>query len=259
MLTLRPEKVTTTWPSLGPPPRLASLRRRTWLIGAGVPALCLLLAVLIWRGQQEELAVLQELSETGTERAGQVIGRRTSRTGRSTDYLVVCQFPVGGGWYRQEFESKSVYDRAPRDRNVVVTYAAASPLRARLGTRAELAAERDRRLSIRWLPPGVLLVMGSLFASVYWVSAYTQLRLARDGIVRWGTVTHIRQVKRNSIVTVAVDDAWGSTTLNGEAVADFERFQPIGSQAAVLSDPADPSRARLAEEVTDRVVIAKQS
>lgn len=217
--------------------------------------MCLLLAVLTWRGQREELAVLQELSETGTETAGQVIGRRTGRTGRSADYLVVCQFRVGGGWYRKEFESKPVYDRAERDPNVVVTYAATDPLRARLGTRAALAAERDRRLSIRWLPPGVLLVMGSLFASFYWASVYAQLRLAREGIVRWGTVTHIRQVKRDSIVTVAVDDAWGSTTLNGKAAANVEQFQPVGSQAAVLSDPADPSRVRLAEEVSDRVVI----
>jgi len=255
MLSLRAAEVITTWPSLGPPPRRVRFRRTTFLIGIGFPAACLVFAFLTWRGEQEELAQLKQIVDTGVETTARIVARGVNRSTRHPQYLVDCAYQVNGRRYVQQFDSRELYDRAPSERSVVLSYAVDDPGRARLGTLAALGRQHQHDLSMRWAPPGVFLAMGSVFASIYWRRMSTLLRFAREGAVRWGTVTSISVVKNSSFVTVTVDDAQGRTIGTGRAGYDFEQFQPIGSQAAVLSDPNDPSRVRLAEEISDRIQI----
>ena len=240
---------------LGPPPRDARIRRSTWLIGTAVPTACLVLALTSWQSDQQALDDLQEIITNGTETVGQVVGRRTARSRRSTRYLVMCRYVVDRREYTGEFESKTVYDRAPREAAVVLSYIAEDPVRARLGSRAALERRFQRDLWLLWVPPAILILAGSVFAAFYWSGVRVSLRLARDGVVRWGAVTKIRRVKGNTIATVAVDDHLGSAVAKGKAGVGFARLQPIGSQAAVLSDPDDPGRVKLAAAVATQIEI----
>ena len=253
MLNLHAD-VVTTWPSLGPPPRVARVGRRARLVGTLVLVGMIALATIVWLGNNSSLDQLRQVVDAGQEIQGEFIDRSAGRGG-SGPYLVTARYRANGRLYIKVFESKAAFDQATRQRAVVVSYAVDDPSLARLGTRAALTRELERGLSLRWLLPLVLLAPAAFFTTVHWLLVRTHLSLARDGILRWGTVTDSRTSSKTAVVTVSVDDGLGTAERTLIASFEFAHHQPIGSKAAVLSDPADLSRFHLCEEVMASVVV----
>jgi hypothetical protein len=255
MLTLRPENVVTTWPTLGPPPRKVRPRRKTILLITGVPAGALLLSWLMVSSRNEEVARLDQLITKGQETHAQLIGRGTRRNGRGSKYLVRSRFRVGSQWYTVDFESRQLFDTARQGQAVTVLHDPARPWIAKLATRDDVARQREELHANRWWPPAVLIPLSVAFSAIVWLSMRHDLRLARIGILRWGTVTNARTASKTATVTVFVDDQLGKVERTFSTTLAFEDYQPVGSKVAVLSDPADPSRMSLCENVMSSVVV----
>ena len=75
----------------------------------------------------------------------------------------------------------------------------------------------------------------------YWRRVHRYLRLAREGILRWGTVSSAKRWSRDSgRVAVTLDDAQGTGTRRFWTSASFVRNNPPDTVMALLTDPMDP-------------------
>ena len=257
MLTLRPDAVVTTWPTLGPPPRTVRPHRKSLLLIGGVPAATLALSGLILSGENEALARLEQIVTDGHETSAQLIGRDTQsgvRPGSNT-YHVAGRYSVGQQSYTGVFESKTLFDTARQGQMVTVSYALSDPSIVELGTRDDLSRRHERDRARRWLAPGFLLTLSVAFSAIVWIRLRQDLALARNGILRWATVTQARTHSKGATVTVSIDDGLGKVERTFSTTLEFAKYQPEGSTAAVLSDPADLSRVTLCETAMSLVVV----
>jgi hypothetical protein len=246
--------VVTTWPTLGPPPRTVRARRKALLLIAGVPAGVLVFAALVLRTGNQELARLEQIVTDGHETSAQLTGRYSRGLTTSTSF-VVARYRVGQQWYSAAFESKPLFETARQNQMVTVSYARADPSIVELGTRDEVSKKRGRASARLWLAPALLLTLSVAFSLVKWILLKQDLSLARDGILRWATVTDARTGSKSAAVKVSVDDSLGRVESTVSTSLEFATYQPVGSTAAVLSAPADLSRIRLCEEVMSSVVV----
>jgi hypothetical protein len=230
------------------------VRLRAKLVGTLIPALAVALAVGIFRSESARIERLRQIIEAGQETQGEVLGRRKTG-GKSKNYFVTARYSVDERVYVSEFESREVFDAAPQGSAVVVSYAVDRPSLARLGTRADLSRQRARRQWAQWGAPLLIILAATGFAVFHWRLVRSHLSLARDGVLRWGSVKEVRTFRKNARVTVSVDDGLGAAERNLTASHEFARHQPIGSKAAVLSDPLDPSDFRLCEQVMASVAV----
>jgi hypothetical protein len=257
MLDLRSEEqpIVTTWPTLGPPPRTVRVRRNAWLLIAGIPALALVFGGLAARADTKALAPLEQIVADGHETPARLVGRRRSGSSSRSEYYVVSEHRVGGRRYRPEFRSRALFDSARQNQVVTVSYAAANPWIAELGTREEVARKIQSIREGRWGKPGLLLAVAVAFSLYTANQLRKQLALARVGVLRWSTVTEVQVFRSRARVTLHVDDNLGEGTATCSASAEFGRHQPVGSRAAILSDPAAPSRFALCETVMSSVTV----
>jgi hypothetical protein len=231
------------------------VRRNSLLAIAGVSAALALIAGLMLRGDNQELARLQQIATSGRETRAELIGRDSRGGYRSTSYFVAARYRIGEHTVTTAFESKALYDTAQQGQIVTVSYATANPSIVELGTRAEVAARRQRGLSTRWRGPAILIALGLCTCVTFAYRLRSRLALVREGTLRWGTVTQVHVFKNNARVTLHVDDGLGSATHFCSASAEFARYQPVGSRAAVLSPPNDPSRVTLCETAMSGLVV----
>ena len=66
MLNLHAD-IVTTWPSLGPPPRVARVGRRARLVGTLVLVGMIALATIVWLGNNSSLDQLRQVVDAGQE------------------------------------------------------------------------------------------------------------------------------------------------------------------------------------------------
>jgi hypothetical protein len=257
MLNLRSEEapIVTTWPTPGPPPRTVRVRRNAWLLIAGIPAFALVFGGLALRADTNALAPLEQIVADGHETPARLVARRRSGSSGRARYFVVGEYSVDGRRYRAEFRSRPLFDSARQNQVVTVSYSSANPWIAELGTREDVARRLESNRARRWLKPGLPLALSVAFSLFAWRRLQKQLSLARVGVLRWSTVTEVESFKNSARVTLHVDDSLGETTATCSASAEFGRQHPVGSRAAVLSDPAAPSHIALCDTVMSSVAV----